>query len=519
MTRLTRREAAIGTLAVAAGLPLARATAAPSGNLTIAMPSLVEQTFLPWNGSSGRKFYLDCICEYLTYIDPVSRELKPGLAESWTYSGDGKTITLKIRPGVPFHRDVGLFGADDVKFSLDRIRDPKSITGPSSLLRAAIDSVEDSDASTVVIKLKQPDIEFVRGYLSNALSVQMISKAYIEKVGDAEANAQPVGTGPYLLDDIRKDVAIRLRVAPNAARHWRNPDPAFETLTFRPAPEQSTRVAMLQTGEADLAPVAYDSIETVKKAGLTIISVANAWTPVIRLGGITMRFPNTTVPWANEKVRQALNLAIDKEAIVKEIFRGEGAPSGTDFWSREFAAVAPYPHDPAKAKALLAEAGFPGGFDIELKSYVTTPGAELPTIAEAVAIYWQAIGVRVKIAPSDWGSVRTEWTNGKGATTTWMHRGFPFASALAGLDASSSSASLFASYSSPDVDTQIQAIRATLDPAARAQTTTALGQWLRDRASNIFIAHVNEPYGASRKIKHWPCLTEQVTNMDLITKA
>ena len=125
--------------------------------------------------------------------------------------------------------------------------------------------------------------------------------------------------------------------------------------------------------------------------------------------------------------------------------------------------------------------------------------------------------MRVRITPTDWGTVRTAWSNGGGATSAWVHRGFPFAAALTGLDAGSSSASVFASYSSEDVDTRIAAIRAALDPAKRAEATTALGQWLKERASNIFIAHVNEPYGASRKIKHWPCLSEQVTNIDLIT--
>lgn len=519
MIAFNRREVTVGALLAASGLATTRAHAAPSGNVTIAMPTLGEQTFLPWTGSTGRKFYLDTICEYLAYIDPVTRDLKPGLAESWAYSADGKTITLKIRQGVPFQRDVGMFTAEDAKYSLDRIRDPKAVAGPSSALRATVESVEAPDAATLVIKLKQPDVEFVRGYLSNGLSVAMVSKSYVERVGDAEANAKPVGTGAYQLDELKKDISIRVKVVGNVASHWRNKDAAFETLTFRAAPEQSTRVAMLQTGEADLAPIAYDSIETVKKAGLNIISVKNAWTPVIRLGGLTVKFPNPNVPWAKEKVRQALNLAIDKQAIVKEIFQNEGSVASTDFWSKETSAVAPFPYDPTKAKQLLAEAGYPNGFDIEIRSYATTPGAELPSIAEAVAIFWQAIGVRVKISPTDWGTVRSAWTSGKATDVVWVHRGFPFPAALAGYEAGYYSASLFSSYATTDVDKQIEAIRAAVQPDARAQATVALAQSLRDQGANVFIAHVNEPYGVSKKIKSWPSLSEQVTNMDLITRA
>lgn len=519
MIKLNRREVAIGTVLAASGLGTLRAAAAPAGNITIAMPTMGEQTFLPWTGSTGRKFYLDTITEYLAYIDPATQELKPGLAEGWAYSADGKTITLRIRQGVPFQRDMGLFTAEDAKYSLDRMRDPKAVAGPSSPLRAAIESVEAPDAATLIIKLKQPDIEFVRAYLSNGLSVSMVSKKYVEKVGDEEANAKPVGTGAYQLDEFRKDISIRVKVIANVASHWRNKDPGFETLTFRAAPEQSTRVAMLQTGEADLAPIAYDSIATLKKAGLNVLSVKNAWTPLIRMGGLTLKFPNANVPWTKEKVRQALNLAIDKQAIVKEIFQGEGTVASTDFWSKEGAGIAPYPYDPAKAKQLLVEAGYPNGFDIEIKSYTTVPGAELPSIAEAVAMFWQAIGVRVKIAPTDWGTVRGAWTSGKATDVVWVHRGFPFPAALAGYEAGYQSASLFSSYATAEVDKQIDAIRAAVEPAGREKATVALAQTLRDQAANVFIAHVNEPYGTSKKIKSWPSLSEQVTNMDLITRA
>lgn len=518
MIAFNRREVTVGALVSAAGLTATRAYAAPSGNITIAMPTLGEQTFLPWTGSTGRKFYLDTICEYLAYIDPATQELKPGLAESWVYSADGKTITLKIRQGIPFQRDMGTFTAEDAKYSLDRIRDPKAVAGPSSPLRATIESVEAPDAATLVIKLKQPDIEFVRAYLSNGLSVAMVSKKYVELVGDTEANAKPVGTGAYQLEEFKKDISIRVKAVSSIATHWRNKDASFETLTFRAAPEQSTRVAMLQTGEADLAPIAYDSIETIKKAGLNVISVKNAWTPLIRLGGLTLKFPNPNVPWAKEKVRQALNLAIDKQAIVKEIFQNEGSVASTDFWAKETNAILPFPYDPAKAKQLLAEAGYPNGFDIEIKSYATTPGAELPSIAEAVAIFWQAIGVRVKISPTDWGTVRSAWTTGKATDVVWVHRGFPFPAALAGYEAGYHSASLFSSYATIDVDKQIDAIRAAVQTEPRTQATKTLAQSLRDQGANVFIAHVNEPYGASKKIRSWPSLSEQVTNMDLITK-
>jgi peptide/nickel transport system substrate-binding protein len=486
--------------------------------LSVAMSTFSEGTFLPWNGSTGRKFYLDTVYEYLAYLDPKTGEPTPGLAERWEMSPDGKTWTLWIRSGIAFHDGWGDVSSDDVKYTLDRIRDPKSIAGPASPLRQLIAAVEAPEPNRVVIRLASPDIDFIRAYLSNGLIVPIVSKQYLEAKGDRVANEIPIGTGPYRIEEYRKGASMTLRIAEPSRSHWRV-KPQFDRIRFLAVPEEFTRAAMLKTGEVDLAPINYDSMRAIEEAGLKLLYVQGNWAPVVRLGGLSARFNDKSVPWNDRRVRQALNYAIDKQAIVKAIFHGKASIVGADFPAPEWMSIEPYPYDPAKARELLKAAGYPNGFPIKLKTFTTNPGAELPIVAEAVSLYWQAIGLQVTIEPTNWTSLRSAWTSGNANTIAWTHRGLAFSGTLAGLQASVMSSSLFASYSNETTDRLVLGIGSALVPSERAERIRETGQYLRDEAAAVYIAFANEPYGASQRIGFWPALSQQGTNIDLITRA
>jgi peptide/nickel transport system substrate-binding protein len=481
------------------------------------MSTFSEATFLPWNGSTGRKFYLDTVYEYLVYLDPVSGELRPGLAERWDMSKDGKVFTLWLRSGVVFHQGWGEVTADDVKYTLDRIRDPKSIAGPASPLRKSIASVEAPERNRVVVTLKTPDIDFLRGYLSNGQIIPIVCKRYVAEKGDEFANAFPIGTGAFELESYKQGVSITVHAAANAAEHWRA-HPEFSRIRFLAVPEEFTRAAMLKTGEADLAPINYDSIKALEHSGLHVMYVRHNWAPVIRFGGLTTRFTNPNVPWAKKEVRQALNFALDKRTIVNAIFHDQATIVGADFPAREWEGIAPYEYDTKRARELLTQAGFPNGFDMTLRTYTTTPGAELQIVAETAASYWRAVGVRVKIEPTSWPTLRGAWTTGATTDIAWTHRGLAFSGMLPGLQASVMSASVFASYANEKTDAWVQRISDELDSTERARLTTELGEYLREEASAVFIGFANEPYGMSTKIGSWPALSQQGTNIDLITR-
>jgi len=275
---------------------------------------------------------------------------------------------------------------------------------------------------------------------------------------------------------------------------------------------------MLKTGEADLAPVNFDSIAALERAGLRTVYIEGNWVPVIRFGGLSGRYPNPDVPWRSVKVRQALNYAVDKEAIVRYILHNQATIVAGDFAVPEWRDIAPYPYEPGTAKRLLAEAGYPQGFDISLRTFSTSPGAELPIIAEAVAGYWREIGIRTTIVPTTWTSLRTAWSSGKARGVAWTHRGLAFASPLQGLAASVHSASLFSTFTDERTEAEVEAIGRELDPQRRSQRIRELGQYLRDQAASVFIGYANEPYVISHRVGDWPVLSQQVTNLDLVTR-
>jgi peptide/nickel transport system substrate-binding protein len=491
----------------------------PSDTLTVALSTLYYETFLPWNGGGMGGPYLGMINEYLVYTDPETVEPKPGLAEKWEMSADGKTWTFWLRKGVKWHEGWGEFTAEDVKYTFERQIGPDSIAGPAGMLRKLIAKIEAPEPYKVVFYLTSPFLEFNSGLVTNSNETPIICKKYVTTVGDEKANSHPIGTGVYTLLEFKRGTSIKLKMIEGVEKHWRV-TPEFKEVTFLKVPEESTRVAMLKTGEVDLAPINYDSTDTIKASGLRILAIPKNWSPTIRFGGLITTDPkryDPKNPWADKRVRQALNYAVDKEALAKTIFHGEASPSGHDVLMPESYDIRPYPYDLGKAKQLLAEAGYSKGFPITLKTCTTNPGAELPTIGEAVAMYWKSVGLDVKIVPSDWGTVSAEWTTGKANNYVWTHRGMAFTDKLTPLNNSFGASSLFSSYSTKETEAWLEKVNREFDAKKRSQLARELIQDMHDEASGVFLVFANEPYGASKKVGHWPTIRFRANNFDMIT--
>jgi peptide/nickel transport system substrate-binding protein len=487
--------------------------------LVVAMPSYFEETFLPWNGSTMRLLYLGTINEFLVYRDPKTEEPKPGLATKWEMSKDGKTWTFWLRQGVKFHENWGEFTSADVKYTFERQMAKDSKASTASELRALVASVEAPEPYKVVFRLLKPDIEFVSSETSDGSQQVIACKKYVETVGDEKANEHPIGTGPYTLAEYRARTSIKLTTVPGVEKHWRV-NPAFQTITFLRVPDEPKRIAMLKAGEVDLAPISYDSIDTVKASGAKIITIPNNWVPNVRLGGLVMTDPTRYKknPWADKRVRQAMNYAIDKETIVEILFRGMATPVGADLPFLEWLDIKPYPYDPKKAKKLLAEAGYPKGFSVTMKTYKTTPGAELPIVGEAIAMYWKEIGINVKIVPTDYGTVRAAWTGGKATDYIWVHRGMAFAGIVGGLQVAYSAKNQFACYVTKETEARITQIENEFDLKKKSVLLRQFGEYLREEAPFVFVASVSEPYGASKKVGQWPTPRIRPQNFEWIKR-
>src|SRR4030042_1952512 len=281
-------------------LGVSAAKQAPTDTLAIALSTLETGTFLPWNGGGGRTTYLAMIYDYPLYLDPVTVEPTPGLATKWEMSKDGKTWTFWLRQGIQFHEGWGELTAEDVKYSMERVKAPDSVAGSASSLRKLVAKVEAPERYKVVFYLTSTDLEFDGGFCSTcSQAMVVVCKKYLETVGDEKANAHPIGTGPYTLAEFKRGTSIKLKTIEGVEKHWRV-TPEFKEVTFLAVPEEATRVAMLKKGEVDLAPLSYDSLETIKESGLRIVAIPRNWTPVIRLGGLIMTDPkrsNPQAPW------------------------------------------------------------------------------------------------------------------------------------------------------------------------------------------------------------------------------
>lgn len=341
--------------------------------------------------------------DWLTEVT-ADGKLQPGLATSWKPSGDGLTWVFRLRQGVKFH-DGREMTAEDVQFTLmEAFRRPEAKSSRAVQFRKGIKDVKVVDRYTVSIHTAAPWPTFPFD-VSNQPGIEgiVLPKHYVQKAGWAGFARRPMGTGPYKF--VRHEVGTAVEFEA-WKEHWKTP-PHFDRLRITVVPEAATRIAMLKTGQVDIADVSLDEVAEVERSGLKIAEDPQPTSVRIHLYGT---YYDNAGPIRDTRVRQALNLAINREEMVRTLFRGKGkaaavfppAPISIGY-PRE---LKPYPYDPQRAKKLLAEAGFPNGFAIKLFSLSTGGFAQFQQVAEAVAGYWDAIGVRTSIVPTDLGAFR-----------------------------------------------------------------------------------------------------------------
>jgi peptide/nickel transport system substrate-binding protein len=311
-------------------------------------------------------------------------EIVPDLAESWDLVND-TTWRFHLRHGVKFHDGV-VFTADDVKYTLDHALDPKSAYGLMGRI-SAITNVTIVDPYTVDIGTAKPFPTLVVALAD----ILMEPKLYAEKVGPEGQRRHPIGTGPFSFKSYVP--GDRLELVANAG-YWRG-KPSIDGVIFRLIPEASTRIASLLSGETQIVEeVSVDLIDQVEKnPKLKIDAVSTSV-------GLVLTYDVTKPPFDNPKVREALDYAVDKELIRKEILKGKGEVlQGQLLTSNTFGfnpAVKARAYDPTKAKQLLAEAGYPQGFTTSIS---TMSGRYLSDvdIANAVSGMLNDVGVKVNI--------------------------------------------------------------------------------------------------------------------------
>ena len=325
----------------------------------------------------------------------------PSLAESWTQSKDGLTYEFVLRKGVKFHNGEPVTAAD-VKFSFERYKG-----AGAKLLKERVREVQVVDPGRVRFVLKEPWPDFMTFYGTSATgSGWVVPKAYVEKVGDDGFKRAPIGAGPYKFVSFTPGIELVMEAYEG---YWRKV-PNVKRLVLRSMPDETTRAAALKKGDVDIAylltgPVAEDVQRT---PGFKLVA------PKESQGTFWLDLPDQwdpKSPWHDRRVRQAASHAIDRKALNQAETLGFSFPTGSLIprvleFSRFFE---PDAFDPPKAKRLLAEAGYPNGFD----AGDLYPWPPYDSMGEALAGYLQNVGIRTKIRSMERAAMLTAWREKK----------------------------------------------------------------------------------------------------------
>jgi peptide/nickel transport system substrate-binding protein len=534
----------------------------PNGTVVIARASLAKETFLPWTGGAIEKNYLSgTIYESLT-LRTRDATVTPGLATAWSMSVDGKNWTVTIRQGVPFHDAAGnTYGnvtAADVKYTFERLASNGNNTAPiypasishiagglqgdfGSNVTAAIEVV---GTDTVIFHLVKADIAFMKTFTGPDM-MGVVCKSYIVSKGDEVAASNPVGSGPYVKDKQVVGSYIQLKCIDDWASHWRvgtlpNPTKYYQYIKFVIVPEDSARALGLINGDyqmVEVAPQVVDQITADPNCSVLPDIVYVSATDLIRLGGLNQldTCPHTpldpvarydaTRPWANstvvgaktagQLVRQALNLAINKTALVNSIYEGVGGVAVATLSIPEWVStLTPYPYDPTLAETYLDQAGYPrsapGAKDRFSVTLIEGERYSETLVALAVESYWEAVGIDVTTLHIIWNNLRPLWLKGgnttgnlaTGATNyAWMHRtppstGDPALAINMGFDP----AAVIGDYSEAAEDALRVAFLTELDPVQRTVKLKALGAYINAQACQVFLVSVYGPIGVRNEI-------------------
>jgi peptide/nickel transport system substrate-binding protein len=399
---LTRRDllamAALGATAATPGTALA---AVPRDQLNWAIHVTLAPTwFDPADTQALITPYMVLYALHDAVVKPMPGTLQaPSLAESWTASEDALTYEFVLREGVHFHNDETVV-AEDVKFSFERYRGASH-----KLMKDQVAAIEALDPRRVRFSLKKPWPDFLTFYSNATGAGWVVPKKYVEKVGDEGFRKHPIGAGPYKFVSYSAGSELILEAFEG---YWRKV-PAVKQVVMKVIPDESTRLAALKRGEVDIAYSIRGELaeELERLPGLSVKSI-------VLQSPNWIYFPeqwDPQSPWHDLRVRQAANLALDRDEMNKALFLGRCKinnsiiPDTFEYYWQPPPAV----YDPVKARKLLAEAGYPDGFD----SGLFYCDSSYSNIGEVAVNNFHEVGIRIKLQPIERAGFAAAYANKK----------------------------------------------------------------------------------------------------------
>ena len=388
--------------------------------LVVATPLVANESGLIWLGSASHT-HMQPMFETLIGVDHKTGQSIPRLATAWEQSADGMDWTFDLQKGVQFHFGWGELTVEDVVHTWSIVTREDSIASETPKWQRWIRdendfTIHNSHSITFNMQEFEPDLIFV---LTAKLGIWLLqSKALWDAEGEEGLSKKGAGTGPYHFKSRQLGVGVLYEREEN---HWRK-TPEFRELSLLYVPEDATRLAMLLTKEAPITETTRDLQPQAVENGFKVVTAATTGTPIISFfGGLYFSTPdkiNDNDPFLDVKVREAMNRAIDRQEIIDTIYDGQAIPAYLHFnkpewdgWDPGWVERGPelYGFDIEKAKQLLADAGYPDGFDMTLY-YFPLPGApELLPISEAMIQYWEAVGINAQLVSVDYPVVRAKF--------------------------------------------------------------------------------------------------------------
>jgi len=465
------RTAVVLLAALALLAPAGPVLAAPVGQLTWGVHIALAPTYFDPAETPGLITpFMVLYALHDAVVKPMpGQPFAPSLAESWTQSKDGLVWEFVLRKNVRFHNGEPVT-AEDVKFSFERYRGTAA-----KLLHDKVAAVEAAEPLRVRFKLKKPWPDFLTFYATPATGAAwVVPKKYVEKVGDEGFKKAPIGAGPYKFVAFKPGVELTLEA--NEA-YWRKA-PNVKTLVLRVIPDEATRLAALKRGEVDIAySITGPLAEELKRSpGLGLKPTYMPFTSWL----VPVEQWDPKSPWHDKRVRQAANLALDRDAINEASYLGLSkvtasiVPHQMDyFWQP------PAPrYDLAQAKKLLAEAGYPNGFDAGELSGDMIYGA---AIGEPAANYFNAAGIRVRLHLMERAAYYAEYGDKKLRGILYTGSA-AFGNAATRLDTYIVSGSRYVYGSAPDIDGLFAEQVNEVNPRVRQQLLHKIQQMVHERA-------------------------------------
>ena len=491
---MNRKWMGLAPLMVATALALVAPAAAQTPPNVLVVGQIAEPASLDPHVSTAANDFRIAVNIYdgLVRNKPGTLEIEPALATDWTISDDGLEYTFNLREGVTFH-DGTPFNAEAVKFNFDRMLDenhPFADTGPFplSFFFSSVENVEVVDDLTVKFTLNEAFAPFMSNLASPTGLI--VSPAAVEQYG-ADYGRHPVGTGPFKFEEWQSNTSV---VASRNADYW-DGAPSLEAVIFRPITDANTRVAEMLSGGIDvLLETPPDNVAQFRDdANFEVVEAVGPHVWYVMLNA-------KEGPFADVRVRQAVNYAVNKESLVNDVLQGTAEVSAGPIppafnWAYN-EEVDPYPYDPEKAKALLAEAGAEGA---SLTFFVTEGGSGMldpVPMGTAIQADLAAVGLDVEIETYEWNTFLSEVNpglEGKAdmAEMAWMTSDPDTLPFLTLRTAAWPEEGGFNSsyYSNPEVDELLDQARVSTDPDERADLYKQVQAIAHEDAPWLFVAN------------------------------